>query len=257
VVTAVGATSGGSKLQLLDPETAAPTEIVNGGNRPAQNGYARFTPDGKKLLVTSHGFGAGGASPGLDVFDVTDAHATTGYKKVATVRSAGGATGLIVGGHFYIAPDGQRVVFQTGAVLATDKLTEHVGGGEPPGLNGGGGGPGGQPFPGGQPGAQPGVGMPPIGMPPGGQPPIGMPPGGQPNPNGAPPGRTSAEAIGPRGGMPMPAQPGVVPPGGMPNPNGVPPGAVPPGAVPPGGMPQPVPPGAVPPGGMPRPAGRG
>ena len=49
-----------------------------------------------------------------------------------------------MGGYFHLSPDGDWVVIQqTGAVLETAKLADHIVGPEPPGLNGGGpGGPG-------------------------------------------------------------------------------------------------------------------
>lgn len=244
LVAAAGTGGGQSgKLVLVDP-SGPPQELATTASRPSQNGYARFTPDGKKLLVASHGFG--GFQPGLDVLEVSDAAAAGGYKRLATVRSAGG---LYVGGHFYIAPDGARVVCQTGVVLATDKITEHVGGPEPvmpgggqpggfgqPGAVGDGGqpgafpgggraGPGGRPGPGGfgqpagpgQPGGVGQPGAPP--MPPPGATPMGMPPGGFGQP-GAPP-----------MGMPM-----GTPPGGLRlPPNAGQPGGVQPMGVPPGG----------------------
>ncbi len=250
-VAAVGATAGSpGKLMLIDG-AGAPQEIPTAGGRASQNGYARFTPDGKKLLVTSHGLAPGGMAPGLDIYDVSDPAAAAGYKKVATVRSAGT---LLVGGNLHIAPDGQRVVFQTGAVLATDKMTEHTGAPEAPGVNGNGnngapgfpagGGPG---FPGGEGGAPMpapgGIGGRPMGMfgnlggQPGGMPPGSRPgPGGvQPQPGGGTPPGPGGTPPGPGGGMPP--GPGVV----QPQPGGTPPG---PGGTPPGpggGAPAPMP----------------
>jgi hypothetical protein len=237
VVAAQGATQGqAGKLMVYDPQGGgAAQEIPVVPNRAHQNGYARFTPDGKKLLVTSHGYDQRYFAPGLDVYDVTDAATPGGYKKVASLRSAGQ---LFVGGNIHIAPDGTHVVFQTGVALAVDKLTENTGGPEPPGLNGGGfggfGGGGGVPgapeggaFPGGlgAPGGPMGVPGAPMGQPGG----FGMPPGGIGVPGGLPPGG--------RGGPPGGAGPGGAGPGGF----GMPPGGfgMPPGGGFPGGLPIP------------------
>jgi hypothetical protein len=255
LVVAVGAVGGkAGKLVLVDPTTGLPTEIPTVEGRASQNGYVRFTPDGKRLLVASHGYGPNGSVPGVDVFDVSDAGTPTGYKKAATVRSAGM---IYVGGHFHIGPDGQRVVFQTGAVLATDKMTEHVGGPEPAGVNGGGGAPGfgvpgggeglpgaappGFPAPGGggfpMPGAPAGFPMPgapagfPMPGPPGGlRPPMGIPqPGGVQPPMGFP----QPGGVQPPAGFPGPMGGGVRPPAGFPQPGGIQvPGAIPAPPVP-------------------------
>ncbi|HEX4606577.1 MAG TPA: hypothetical protein VH092_00070, partial [Urbifossiella sp.] len=310
IVVTVGATNGAAgKLMLTDPAGGLAKEIPTTPSRLNQNGYARFTPDGKQLFVTSHGFGlehqqqlqpqqppqqqqqVSHLVAGLDVFEVADPADPAGYKKVATIRHAGG---VVVGGNFQVSPDGQRLVFQTGAVLATDKLTEHVGGVEPQEINYGalpGGGPGvGGGFPGGmQPG---GPGGPPGGLQPGGPGgPGGRFPGGRPGgpggpfpgPGGLQPAQPGGGPGGPfpgPGGM-QPAQPGGGPggpfPGGMQpvqpggpggrggrpgGPGGAFPGPGGPQPVQPGGpggrfpmQPQPVQPGGIPPGG-PGPANR-
>lgn len=233
MVAAAGASRGeAGSLTTIDPAGAQKTVLAT-ASRKNQNGYARFTPDGKKLLVASHGLEQQFFGPGLDVYDVTDPADPTTYKKVATVRSAGMQ---YVGGYFHLSPDGERVVVQlTGAVLETAKLAEHVGGPEPPGLNGGGGpgeiGPMG-------PAGPPGVGAPvgPAGpMGPG----IGRPGPGGPMPPGAG-GAIPPAPLGPPGTTPMP---GAVPGGG---------GAIPPAPVPGAGgaiPPAPVPGagGAIPP----------
>ncbi len=75
----------------------------------AQPFYARFTPDGKRLVVSSVG-GKGG----VDVYDVADATSADGYKRAAAVRTA---DALPLYGYFHLTPDGTRAAFRTGAVI--------------------------------------------------------------------------------------------------------------------------------------------
>jgi len=136
LVAAAGATAGNAgDLTVIDSKGLT-RKVLTTASRKNQNGYARFTPDGKKLLVSSHALEASNFGPGMDVYDVADPADASSYKKAATVRSAGM---LYVGGYFHLSPDGDWVVIQqTGAVLETAKLADHVAGPEPPGLNGGG-----------------------------------------------------------------------------------------------------------------------
>jgi len=120
-----------AKLHVLDGEGGA-KELTTAGWKAANNFYAAFTPDGKYLLVSSQGgLGNGGAvaNPGLDVYDVGDAADARSYRKVASVREAGGTP---LGGYFHVSPDGAFVVFHGGTVLAVDKLTENVAPTPPP-----------------------------------------------------------------------------------------------------------------------------
>ena len=64
--------------------------------------------------------------------------APNGMKKKASIRTAGGH---MVGGHFLVSPDGDYLVFHTGAVLETANIGGNngegtVGGGGPPGPGG-------------------------------------------------------------------------------------------------------------------------
>ncbi|MFO0796799.1 MAG: hypothetical protein U0804_04930 [Gemmataceae bacterium] len=213
MVAAAGASGGQAGELVVIAAAAAPKKLLATAGRKNQNGYARFTPDGKKLLVASHGMEQQNFAPGLDVYEVADPADPASYKKAGTIRSAGMQ---YVGGYFHVSPDGERVVIQlTGAVLETAKLTEHVGGPEPAGLDGNGGQPG--PGRGGfAPPGQPGPGQPgPLPAP--GQLGPGQPGPGQPNPA---PGELGPGQPGP--GRPAPGQLGPGQPGpGQPNP-GVP-----------------------------------
>jgi hypothetical protein len=103
------------------------------------------------------------------------------YKKVASIRESGGTS---VGGYFNLSPDGEYIVFRTGAVLATAKLKENAGL-----LPGNPGDPGAIP-------PMPGATPPAPGIP-------GTPPGPRPVPGGVP-----MEQGSPAAGMPaVPIQP--------------------------------------------------
>ena len=132
------------------------------------------------------------------MYDVVDADSPTGLKKTASIRTA---SKEMVGGHFFVSPTGEYLVFQTGVVLETARIggsngeSNAVGGGFPgggagglPGVAGGGGTPAG------------GVGE---GVPMGGLPVAG---GGMPPAAGAgrpPKPGVSAGGVGPPGGPPM------------------------------------------------------
>ncbi len=238
LVAAAGA-AGGSAGDLTVLDAGAPKKVpAVTASRKNQNGYARFTADGKKLLVSSHGLEPQFASLGLDVYDVADPADPSSYKRVATVRSSGL---LYVGGYFHLSPDGERVVIQSsGAVIETAKLAEHLVGPEPPGLNGGGGGGPGELGPMGPGGVGPGAG--PMGPGRGG---FGPPPGNQPG--AAPP-----MVPGPPGAAPPFGNAPMAPPGIVPMAPGAAGGAGPMGPPGPGGA---VP--TAPPGGRPVPRGDG
>ncbi|MCS6867050.1 MAG: hypothetical protein RMJ56_03455 [Gemmataceae bacterium] len=216
----------------------------------ANHGYIKFDATGKKL------FAASWKGLGLDVFAVTDQNSASGVKLTNSLSTA---SKVPFGGHFFLSPDGQFLVFQSGVVLETNNLGGTVAatnpnpnptppGGITPGLPpqppGGGGTPGlppivtpPQPPGGGNPGSPPqppGVpSQPPISLPPGGgnpgSPP--QPPGGFPQPPGGPPKP-------PGGGGPVrpPMPPGGVTPLPDPAPGGAPafPGGSPPVAPIPG-----------------------
>jgi hypothetical protein len=216
------------------------------GKTSANHGYIKFDPTGKTIFAASwKGFG-------LDVYTLTDRSSASGVKLTNSFATAGKVP---FGGHFFLSPDGQFVLFQSGVVLETKNLGGAVANNPTPNpmLPGGSApgvppqppvitpppGPGGIPQPpipqppgGGNPGSPP---QPPVG--PGGSPP--QPPGGFPQPPGGPGGPPK-----PPGGFPQP--PGGVNPGSPPQP----PGGFP---QPPGGFPQP--PGG--PGGPPKPPGGG
>lgn len=203
VSTAADLNPTNGRLFLLT-DAGGESEVAPGGTpKAATNNYVRFSPDGKRLFVSSFAFGtaAGGpAATGFDAYEVGDPADRAKYKKVASVRTGvRQGAGVPVGGHFHVAPDGEHVVFQNGVVLAAAKLAEDApdagpvkaagalrqgGAGQFPGQPGGGnlgapgmnaGGPGGRP---GFPGA-PGAGQDPRG--PGAQRP-GQPGGKSPNP---------------------------------------------------------------------------
>jgi hypothetical protein len=220
---AEGAAPTKAKLFLFDPN--GDSREVGGGYgewKASHNNYAAFSANAKYLFVTSLNNTTPGRGTlqhaGLDVYKVTSLDSPTGLKKVSSIRRSGGTP---IGGFFHVSPDGDYLMFQTGAVLAVDKLTENVGGPDPAvGGDPGGGVPG-------MGGGFPGNGVPGM-VPPGGAFPT-MPPGGS---VGGPP------TMRPPGGGGFPG----MPPGG----GGVPPIGTPPSAVPPIGTPPTMPPAVVP-----------
>ncbi len=242
--------AAGTKVLLATEAETKDFDFGFGWKAAAKPGYVEFSPDGKLLFVSGHVGLTGRQSAGLDVYEVTDANSPTGLKKKASILTAGEQA---VGGHFFISPDGEYLVFHTGVVVAANDIG---------GSNGeavaaaGGGGVGGAPaagFPGGvqpAPGAPPGgltPSTPGVGAPPGGygsippRPPPGGAPGGPPGgygsiPSRPPPGAPAGAPTGPPAGAPAGA-PGVPPGGPMPVVPGLGGGAPmpPPGA--PGGQP--------------------
>jgi hypothetical protein len=244
--------NGASKVVLATDKDIRDFDTGLGWKAAAKPGYVEYSSDGKLLFVSGHP-GASGSYPrpgqqqvpaGLDVYEVTDPDAAGGIKKKASIRTAGGQ---MVGGHFVVSPNGDYIVFHTGAVLET----ANIGGNNGEGTLGGGGPPGpglGAP---GVPGAglgAPGAG---LGAPGGGAPAVGA---GAPGlPNSLPlPGDPSATTGGPPRrvvpSIPGGAQPGA---GGPPRPPINP--SIPGGARPGGGGPPPRPPitPSIPGGGMP------
>jgi hypothetical protein len=234
--------NGNSKVVLANDKEVRDLDVGAGWKAAAKPGYVEFSPDGKLLFVSGHPGASGSYArqgqqqqpAGLDVYEVVDADAPTGFRKKASIRTAGGQ---MVGGHFLLSPGGEYLVFHTGAVVETANIGGNNGQVAPGGF---GGGVGGGNFPGGVAPQGPG--------------------GAVPQPPGGPGGGVGAPVGDPLPGPPTPAVPG---PGGMsPRPGGGAPSGQPmypgsggmsprPGAGAPGG--QPMYPGA---GGMsPRPGG--
>ena len=72
------------------------------------------------LFVSGHvGMSGGRQAAGLDVYEVTDPNSPTGLKKKASIVTAGDQA---VGGHFFVSPDGEYLVFHTGVVVATNDI---------------------------------------------------------------------------------------------------------------------------------------
>ena len=209
-----GAVNGatGIKVVLATETGTRDLELGIGWKAANKPGYVKFSPDGKLLFVSGHPGQSGTFATqqwpaGLDVYEVTDAESPTGVKKKASIRTAGG---IMVGGHFFVSPDGDFLVFHSGAVIDPANVGGNNGEGTPGGGIGGGGVGGGLGFPGG--GVAP--------MPPGGG---IVPPGGLPG--GAGPIRPGAGGGGPPGGGVQPKPPGAGgggPPGGIPGGVGVP-----------------------------------
>ena len=123
--------------------------------KASNSNFAKFTPDGKHLFVSSI---AGRdkdhlQNAGLDVY-VPDKKQPSGFKKAASIRSVIWVnSGVSIGGYFEVTPDGENLVFHNGAVVAVDKITTNAEGAdsipEPGGAAGGGfPGAGGAGFPG-------------------------------------------------------------------------------------------------------------
>jgi hypothetical protein len=91
-----GAGQGKLQVGMIDGDTA---EV----NADGEVTYARFTPDGKRLLVA-----AGGQSSGLTLYDVAAGKQT----KLTKAATAGD-----LGGMFVVAPDGKLAVLNSGEVL--------------------------------------------------------------------------------------------------------------------------------------------
>jgi hypothetical protein len=108
-----GATVPVRKVFLLDPDGPPKEVALGGGPGAANNGYARVSPDGKYLLVSSR------MSEGFDLYEVADPDTAAGAVKVASARTAGD---LKLGGNFYVTPDEKYLVFQTGAVVEIDTI---------------------------------------------------------------------------------------------------------------------------------------
>ncbi|MDW8242576.1 MAG: hypothetical protein RMJ88_05130 [Thermogemmata sp.] len=205
--------------------------------KASNNGYVKFSPDGKSLYVGSV------AGDGLDIYDVADPDNPAEVKLRAAFRTAGAVP---LRGYFWLSPDGKYLIFWNGPVVDTEDTGGGLGvpvggpgGGFPGGLpNPGGGFPGGLPAPGGGNNSKPPT--PPI--PPAGG---GGFPGGLPIPPGgigggtppAPPTPPLPPNAGGGTGPLIPLIPGGPRPGGVP---GTPPpnrpgggGAGPGGAPPP------------------------
>jgi hypothetical protein len=183
---------------------------ANNGTTP---GYVEYSPDGKMVFLSA--FRAGG----IDVFEVTDVDAISGWKKKASIRTAGNS---VIGGHFFITPDGKYLIDHHGVVIETANVGGSNGeaeavanaSGAAPGAAGAGPqlpgipGPGAAgPGPGGAGGGPPARPRQPGG--PGGRPTAPAPPGGGPGggnpPPAAAPGGAGAPAPAPGGGAPPPA----------------------------------------------------
>jgi predicted Zn finger-like uncharacterized protein len=126
-VIGTGAPSA-AKLQLLATDGALPGDVPTIGWKASNNSYVAFSPDAKRLYVSSLGGPItpnGPTNAGLDVYDVENVADVKTYKKVSSIRESGGTS---VGGYFHLSPDGEYIVFRTGAVLATAKLKENAGG---------------------------------------------------------------------------------------------------------------------------------
>ena len=155
--------AGALKLVLAnETNNTRDLELGFGWKAAAKPGYVEYSPDGKHLYVSGHPFLSGSYPKqqgqqthpgGLDVYDVVDADSPTGLKKTASIRTA---SKEMVGGHFFVSPTGEYLVFQTGVVLETARIggsngeSNAVGGGFPgggagglPGVAGGGGTPAG------------------------------------------------------------------------------------------------------------------
>src|SRR5262245_15209729 len=149
----------------------------------AKPGYVEYSPDGKRLFVSGHFGMTGNDNAGLDVYEVNDPNSTTGLKKKASIRTAGG---IPVGGHFLISPDGEYIAFHSGAVLAINDLGGYTGDGVAANAGAPGGTPGVTvPAPGGIVPGAPGPGAPVVGVPGPGGPGPGGP--GEPGGPGRPP----------------------------------------------------------------------
>jgi hypothetical protein len=201
---AAPAPNPGINVVLVIDNTVRPFDLGFNWKAAAKPGYVEYSPDSKLLFVSGYPALSGNHPPGLDVYEVTDADVPTGLKKKASIRTA---TNQKVGGHFFISPGGEYLVFQTGVVVATNDVGGNNGEGVPgggTGIGGVGGGfvppmPGANPGGGGfvpppMPGVNPGGGGPPGGV-------VPMPPGG---PGGGKPG----------GGRPGGGRPGGGKPGG-------------------------------------------
>jgi len=200
--------AGALKLVLAnETNNTRDLELGFGWKAAAKPGYVEYSPDGKHLYVSGHPFLSGSYPKqqgqqthpgGLDVYDVVDADSPTGLKKTASIRTA---SKEMVGGHFFVSPTGEYLVFQTGVVLETARIggsngeSNAVGGGFP---GGGAGGLPGVAGGGGTPASGVGEGVPMGGLPVAGG---GMPPaagaGRPPKPG------VSAGGVGPPGGPPM------------------------------------------------------
>jgi hypothetical protein len=202
----------------------------NNGNTP---GYIEYSPDGKLVFLSAF------RAAGLDVFEVSDVDAISGWKKKASIRTAGGNA---IGGHFFLSPDGTFLIDHHGVVIETAKIGGSNGeavanagrAGVAPDGSVVGDGVGRPPAAGPGPGPAPGPGQ--AGPGAGGQ---ARPPA--PGGGGAPgrPANRPPPPTGPAGAGPAPA-PGPMPGGAAPPPGGA--------APPPGGAaPPPAPGGAAPP----------
>jgi len=239
-VAPVGGT-GGINLVLATDASTRDLELGINWKAAAKPGYVQFAPDGKTLFVSGFPSASGSYArqgqqaypPGLDVYEVTDADSPAGFKKKASIRTAGHQ---MVGGHFVMSPDGEFLVFQSGAVLEASKVGGNNGEGGVGGFGGGVGAGGGFP----------GVGLP-IGgaAPPGGagspKPPgqgLNLPPalgGGVAPPGGGAPGGGGGRSPKPPGqGLNLPPALGGGVGGGPGGAPGAP--AKPPGGGKPGGM---------------------
>src|SRR5207253_285593 len=114
-------------LHSIDKEGAKREILFSGAIwRASHSNYAKFTPDGKHLFVSSFaGRDRSGnmQNPGLDVY-VPDQKAESGFKKISSIRSAIRVnSGVSVGGYFDLTPDGENAIFHNGAVIAVGKVT--------------------------------------------------------------------------------------------------------------------------------------
>lgn len=96
-----------NRLFTIDVAGGASEELTGGGT--ATNAYARFTPDGKKLIVSSTGYRGG-----VDVYDVDDAANAAGFRRTANLTPSENDPAT---GYFRLSPDGTLAIFNTGAVL--------------------------------------------------------------------------------------------------------------------------------------------
>ncbi|MCS7021396.1 MAG: hypothetical protein NZU63_06175 [Gemmataceae bacterium] len=90
---------------------------LNSPVRAANNGYLRFSPDGKWLLAASY------REPGYDLYEVIDLTSPTNVRHRLALRSA---DNQLLGGHFLLSPDGRHVVFHNGVVLDTTETSSYT-----------------------------------------------------------------------------------------------------------------------------------
>ncbi|QEL20338.1 zinc finger domain-containing protein [Limnoglobus roseus] len=121
LVASVIPIGGGTSYALWSlQQPAQATSLDTPGQQPLSHGYIARTPDGKRFVTSSVGrFG----QPVVEVYDVSDWKAGTGFTKVASARVAKvidqpGEPGVNLGHNFELTPDGQYAIFcDTGAVV--------------------------------------------------------------------------------------------------------------------------------------------